>query len=235
MKRLAVPLLLLAFLSGCATSQSDRLARRGLGTLPPRIKSLQVPFHPQEAYYCGPASLAMALNWTGVSISPQALAPQVYTPGRQGTLQTEIVTAPRRLGRIAYPVSTLENLLSEVAAGHPVIVLQNLGLSWFPRWHFAVVIGYDLPRRELVLHSGLEPRKVMPIRLFERTWARGKNWGVVILPPEKLPKTAKERPFLLAVVGLEKAGRGEAAARAYTAALTRWPKSYGALMGLGNS
>ncbi|MFQ5897302.1 MAG: PA2778 family cysteine peptidase [Candidatus Methylomirabilia bacterium] len=235
LKRPPAPLLLLVLLVGCATSQTDRLIARGLGALPPRITLLQVRFHPQEAYQCGPAALAMVLNWAGVSIRPEELAPQVYTPGRQGTLQTEIVTASRRHGRIAYPVSTLETLLKEVAAGHPAIVLQNLGLSWYPSWHFAVVIGYDLPRRKLVLHSGLEPRKVVPMRLFERTWARGKNWGVVVLPPEKLPDTAEEKAFLLAAVGLEKAGRWEAAARAYRAALTRWPKSYGALMGFGNS
>ena len=25
-----------------------------------------------------------------------------------------------------------------------LLVLQNLGLSWLPRWHYAVVVGYDL-------------------------------------------------------------------------------------------
>jgi tetratricopeptide (TPR) repeat protein len=194
-----------------------------------------VPFHPQEAYHCGPASLAMALNWAGVPVDPGQLTPEVFTPGRQGTLQAEIVTGARRHGRIAYPVSTLDALLKEVAAGHPVIVFQNLGLPWYQRWHYAVVIGYDLPRREVLLHSGLDAGKVTSMRLFELTWEWGKNWGLVVLPPEKLPATAEEELLLRALVGLEKAGQWGMAARGYRAALARWPESHGALMGLGNS
>ncbi|MFQ5932299.1 MAG: PA2778 family cysteine peptidase [Nitrospiraceae bacterium] len=235
LKGAALLFLLLGFVAGCATLKTDRSIGEHVGGLPPRAELLHVPFHPQEAYYCGPASLAMVLNWAGASISPRELVAQVYTPGRQGTLQAEIITAARRHGRLAYPVSTRGNLLRELAAGHPVIILQNLGLSWYPRWHYAVVIGYDLPGRRLVLHSGFEPRKVVLMRLFERTWARGKNWGVVVLPPDELPASAEETPFVRAVVGLEKAGRSTAAARGYRAALTRWPQSYGALMGLGNS
>lgn len=235
MKGLALLPLSFLILAGCAAVRTDRSIAENLDGLSPRAELLQVPFHPQDALYCGPASVAMVLNWAGVSISPQELIPQVFTPGRRGTLQPEIVTAARRHGRLAYPVSTREDLFKELAAGHPVLILQNLGLSWYPRWHYAVVVGYDLPDRRVVLHSGFEPRKVVPMRLFERTWRRGASWGVVILPPEELPASAEEQLFVRAVVGLEKAGHWRAAARAYRTALTRWPQSYGALVGLGNS
>src|SRR2546422_3737218 len=46
-----------------------------------------------------------------------------------------------RSGQLAVPVTTLSDLLAEVAAGHPVLVFQNLGLHWIPRWHFAVAVG----------------------------------------------------------------------------------------------
>ncbi len=236
MKRLGVFCILAAvFLAGCAAPQTDRLLANPPGALPSKVKLLEVPFYPQEAYYCGPASLSMALTWSGVPVSMNELAPRVFTPGRKGTLQTEIITASRRQGRIAYPVSTLEDLFRELAAGHPVIVLQNLGLSWYPRWHFAVAIGYDLPRGEIILHSGRKPRKRLPVDLFERTWARGGFWARVVLPPERLPATAEESRFLKAVLGLERARRFFAAARAYEATLARWPGSFGAMMGLGNS
>ena len=234
-KRFALVLLLVVSLPGCATFRADRLiAERGEG-LPSRMALQAVPFHPQEAYHCGPATLAMALNWAGVPVDPEQLTPEVFTPGRQGTLQAEITTGARRHGRIAYPVSTLDDLLKEVAAGHPVIVFQNLGLPWYPRWHHAVVIGYDLPRREVLLHSGLEAGKATSMRLFELTWEWGKNWGLVVLPPEELPATAGEERLVRALVGLEKVGEWGMAARGYRAALARWPESYGALMGLGNS
>src|SRR3569623_3150374 len=62
----------------------------------------------------------------------------------------------QRLPNVLEP--ELAALLREVGAGHPVQVLQNRGLSWAPRWHYAVVVGYDLARDEVVLRSGTERR-----------------------------------------------------------------------------
>ena len=227
--------LLLLMLGGCATPQTDSLLTEGHPMRVQKVEISGVPFYPQEKFYCGPAALAMALAWSGDRVTPQELVPMVFTPGREGSLQADILTAARRRGRIAFPVSSLDDLLREVAAGNPVVVLQNLGLTWYPRWHYAVVVGYDLPAEELILHSGLQARAAMPMRLFERTWARGKHWAAVILPPGMLPESAQPRPYLSAAVGLEQAGQWEAASKAYEAALKRWPRSLGALMGLGNS
>ncbi len=70
-----------------------------------------------------------------------------------------MIGAARRHGRVAYVISSPEELLVEVAAGNPVIVLQNLGLSWVPVWHYAVVIGYDGDADMVTLHSGETPGK----------------------------------------------------------------------------
>jgi tetratricopeptide (TPR) repeat protein len=115
-----------------------------------------------------------------------------------------------------------------------VLVLQNLGLSWIPRWHYAVVIGYDLTEKTLTLHSGETARREIDWSLFIRTWKRADAWAVLALPPGKLPETAREVSYVNAVIGLEQAGRWQDAADAYTAALNRWPGSLGALVGLGN-
>ncbi len=230
----AAVLFALALLAACAAPQAERVLEAP-GDLPPKVELAEVPFFPQEAYQCGPASLAMALTSSGVLVRPDDLVAKVYSPARKGSLPPEMVSASRRHGRVAYPVSTLEDLLAELAAGNPVVVLQNLGFSWYPRWHFAVVIGYDLPKEELVLHSGTEPREVLSLRHFERTWEMGGHWGLVVLPPSVLPARAKESAFVEAVIGLERARQWEAAIEAYRAALARWPASLGALMGLGNS
>ena len=223
----------LALLAGCATTQPFR----ALGPsehLPPKVELEDVLFFPQAKYQCGPASLAAALAWSGVPVRPEDLVAQVYSPARQGSLQTDMISATRRHGRVAYPISTMQDVLAELAAENPVIVLQDVGL-WRPRWHLAVVIGYDLVQEEIVLHSGTEPREVLSFGRFERTWARSGHWGLLVLPPDRLPATAKEQSFLEAVVGLERAHRWEAAAEAYRAAHERWPASLGALIGLGNS
>jgi len=233
----ALGLVLTLVLGGCAFTapQTDRLLTEWNSVTKAKAEITTVPFFPDDKFYCGPASLAMVLNWTGDRVSRDALVPMVYTPGRKGTLQSEIITAARRRGRLAYPVSTLKELLREVSSGHPVIVLQNLGLSWYPKWHYAVVVGYDLAEKNVILHSGVEKETPMPLRLFELTWARGDHWAVVVLPPGTLPESAVERNYLNAVVGLERAGQWEAAASAYQAALKRWPSSLAALIGLGNS
>ena len=62
--------LALAFLAGCATPQTDRLMKSP-AQLPPKVELTNVPFFPQEAYQCGPAALAMALAWSGVSPNRQ--------------------------------------------------------------------------------------------------------------------------------------------------------------------
>jgi tetratricopeptide (TPR) repeat protein len=226
---------LAALLTACAPLQSDRLLRSA-EAFPKPVELATVPFFPQTEYQCGPAALATVLGWSGVETTPEALAPQVYLPAREGSLQAELLAAARRHDRVPYVLRPhLEALLSEVASDHPVLVLQNLGLSWAPKWHYAVVVGFDLSRAELVLRSGVEQRHIVPIPVFERTWARAEHWALVVLPPDKLPHSAEEGPYLEAVVALERLKRYEAAAIAYQSALKRWPKSLGAWMGLGNS
>jgi len=194
-----------------------------------------VPFYPQEKYQCGPATLAMALNWSGLPITPDELKDQVYTPSRKGSLQLAMVSATRRHGKIAYEINNPDALFPEIAAGHPVIVLQNLGLSWIPVWHYAVVIGYDMADEDVILRSGTTQRRVMSYFLFDKTWARSKYWGLLVLEPNQLPEEANEIKYLTAVSGLEKAHQFYAAVTGYQTALTRWPESLNARMGLGNS
>ncbi|PTT76814.1 hypothetical protein DBR42_26360, partial [Pelomonas sp. HMWF004] len=189
----------------------------------------------QTRDHCGPASLAMVLNDIGIAAEPERLADAVFLPSRAGSLQLEMIGGARRQGAVATRLpGELEALLREVAAGHPVVVLQNLGLDWLPRWHYAVVVGYDLPRRELVLRSGTTARELIPLRTFEFTWARGGHWALAVLPPQTLPATAREADALDAALGFERAAPPARAAMAYQALLARWPNNLLAGVGLGN-
>jgi hypothetical protein len=194
-----------------------------------------VPFYPQDAYQCGPATLATALTWSGLTITPAELKHQVYTPSRKGSLQMAMVAATRRHGKIAYEINDPDSIFPEIAAGHPVIILQNLGLSWLPVWHYAVVIGYDLDEEDVILRSGTTRRKVMSYYLFEKTWARSNYWGLMVLEPNQVPMLANENKYLMAVLGLEKSHHFDDAVTGYQTALSRWPESLTAQMGLGNS
>lgn len=218
----------------CTGPQTSRIVDTP-GRLPPDADLADVPFFPQEAYYCGPAALAMTLAWSGLPALPDEIEPQVYTPGREGTLASDIVAAARRHGRLAVPVDDLGDLLAEIAAGHPVIVFQNLALDWIPQWHFAVAVGYDLPERQIVLHTGTSERRRTSLDAFEHTWERAGRWALLTLPPDVLPVTEDRRSVLAAAAGLEQAGRHEAAATAYTTMAERWPDMTTAWFGLGNA
>jgi Tetratricopeptide repeat/Peptidase_C39 like family len=227
-------LAVLAMLAGCATPEVAALRSDAHG-LPPRAEVAGVPFHPQQEQYCGPAALATVLGWSGLPARQDVLAGEVFTPGREGTLGHDLIGAARRHGRLAVPVTDLPSLLGELAAGHPVMVLQNLGLDWYPQWHFAVAVGYDLSTNELALRSGEERRHLVHLDIFTRTWARADQWALVVLPPDQLPATSDQTAVLSAASGLERGGRFDEAALAYDAILRRWPDSLGALIGRGNA
>jgi len=194
-----------------------------------------VPFYAQKKYQCGPAALAMVLQWSGISISPDDLVPAVYTPGRKGSLQSELISAARRHDRLAYSIQGISCLIREVAAGRPVVVLQNLGLSWLPRWHYAVVIGYNLTSQFIVLHTGDRAAREVGLRTFLKTWQRADQWGLLILPPGRMPVCAEESAYLKAALGLQQAGQSRSAKEAFSAAVDRWPDSAQAYLALGNA
>jgi hypothetical protein len=234
--RLIADLLFLALcmvLAGCSLTPAGYLSRSP--ERPSKALITDVPFFAQDELQCGPASLAMALNWSGVAVEPTDLTAEVFTPGLKGSLQSSLLGAARRHGRVAYPIAGIDALMTEISAGHPAIVLVNLGFSWYPQWHYAVVIGYDQEDKEVVLHSGLTAEDLLSFRTFNHIWKRSDFWGLLVLPPNRLPATAEENKWLAAVAGLENVQQWPAAATGYATALTRWNRSFIAWMGLGNS
>ncbi len=227
-----------ALLAGCGSlgPQTRELIKNRPADLPLRAELTQVPFFPQEDYYCGPSALAMVLAYAGASVTPDALVDQVYLPGRKGSLQVEMLAAARRHGFIAYELAPqLKDLVTEIAAGTPAIVLENYGFSWHPVWHYSVVVGYDLDKFELVRRSGYKQRLTMPMPVFERLWRQEGMWSMVVVPPDRVPATADEIRYAAAVVALERSGQSKPALTAYTALLKRWPASIAGEMGRGNA
>ncbi len=235
MRSLGTLVLIAGLLAGCATPQTQALHQRTPAWAQRAHQIQSVPFYLQESDQCGPATLAMALAAAGAPARPEDLRDLVFVPGRTGTLAPEMLVAARRRGRLAVQLPpSLEAVLQEIDAGHPVIVLQNLGLWFFPVWHYALVIGYDLDQDQLVLHSGPQPRQVMGLELFERTWARSGYWAMVAVDPRSLPVSVASEDLLAAAVALERSD-ASAARQAYRALTQREPENYGAWMGLGNS
>ncbi|MBT8107653.1 MAG: PA2778 family cysteine peptidase, partial [Gammaproteobacteria bacterium] len=201
-----------------------------------RVELADTPFHPQSRYQCGPAALTTVLQASGASVELDDIVAKVYIPGRQGSLQLELLAATRTSGRLPYRIDgTLSALLAELQAGRPVLLLQNLGVAAIPRWHYAVAVGIDSEHGRIVLRSGQERRRETPIDVFLRTWSRGDFWGLVTLRPGELPANVDRARYFSAVVGLEQTGQPGTAALAWQAAVQRWPGDTTARFGLGNA
>ncbi|PPD01092.1 MAG: hypothetical protein CTY35_01760 [Methylotenera sp.] len=204
--------------------------------LPRQHELTKTPFFPQELYHCGPAALATALNAIDINVTPDQLVPEVYIPARQGSLQIEMLAASRRHGALSVKVAPrLDAVLKEVAAGNVVVVMQNLGLSWAPSWHYAVVVGYNLEQEKVWLRSGTFERFEMTLSTFQRTWARSEYWAFVALKPGSLPASDDPDAVAKAIVAFEKNSNKKDAYLSYDAAVKRWPNHLVLLIGLGNS
>ena len=226
---------ILIALCGCSSllPQSASLREALPAELHRKVELADVPFFPQREYQCGPAALATVLAAEGVKVTPDTLVPEVYLPERKGSLQIEMLAAARRHGLVSYQLAPrFSDLLSEIAAGNPVIVLQNLGLK--EGWHYAVAVGYDYDWGKLYLRSGESRRQVMPFAIHELVWMRSGYWAMVALPPDRIPTTADESRWLSAVAALERPDP-PAARTAYQTFLKRWPDNVNAAIGLANT
>ena len=204
--------------------------------LPQQTELTHTPFFPQTRFHCGPAALATVLTHHDIATTPDALAQQLYIPALKGSLQAELIATARDFEVLVFEAGRdLSALLKEVANGTPVLVLQNLGLNRLPRWHYAVLVGYDLADRTIVLRSGKRHRWVTPLAVFERTWRRAGHWALLVVPPDHIPVNIDALAFVSAASTLESTGHTAAAHIAYQTATRRWPENSHAHMGLGNT
>lgn len=261
--RLIMTLLLMSGVTGC-TSHPPGFSDADIHTVPAsRLPSSAlidtVPFIAQDEHACGPASLAMVLRYYGNSDkhgnlhkhgnlqkdgrlqkdghrqTQQDLKPLLLLPERQGTLQIELMSAARQEGFLALAGPTrLESLLDDVAAGFPVIVLQNLRFTFWPQWHYAVVVGYDQREGVVLLRSGQHRLIEVPFNTFINTWQRADMWALRITPPTQLPPSTTANEIVDAAESLAQVRQSSSALAAYFTASQRWPDDTRLWNGLAN-
>ena len=171
--RARLPLLLLiAFLTSCAAVPSVRESG-------PSRSIEDVPFYPQEMYQCGPASLAGVLNSWGVSVSPEEIADEVYSRSAKGTLNVDLVFYAERLGlKASHYRGSIEDLRKKIDSGFPLVVMVDYGFWVYEQNHFMTVLGYD--GTGVVVHSGKERGKHVPLGSFLKSWKRTGYWTLLV-------------------------------------------------------
>ena len=230
-QNLTILLVLISFISGCA-SHSRALSEPSFDR--PVILS-NTPFFPQDAYQCGPAALATLLGSAGVNVTPKELEDSLYISKRKGTLQVELLATARKFDVI--PVSqegTLNTLWQALEHRTPVLILQNLAFSWYPKWHYAVVVGFDPKSQEVLLRSGREKLRREKLHSFEESWRLANHWMLSLLPGEPIPPFIQEQAYITAVNGLYETGHQARALSATESAAQHWPNSMLSWMALGN-
>jgi ABC-type bacteriocin/lantibiotic exporter with double-glycine peptidase domain len=185
--RLVGPCLLaLGLLSGCASPPPmTPIEFAALPTLQGEVYHLRsVPFYPDDTDQCGPATLASVLTYWGFPTEPPVLKEEIYMSRLGGSLPLDLLLAAQARGLRAQTYSgTLENLKTELKAGHPVLALLNLGSARFPQGHYVVVVGYDDVRQGLYLHSGLQRDSFVSYKRFLQGWDKSGRWVLLVLPP----------------------------------------------------
>lgn len=138
-----------------------------------------VPFYPHQRYQCGPASLAGVLNYWGVSVSPRDIAAEIYSEAAGGTLNVDMILYAQGKGlKASQYQGTLEDIKRNIEQGYPIIVLVDQGFWVYQKDHFMVVVGYN--ENGIVVNSGSEPLKFIPLKDFLRSWERTGFWTLLI-------------------------------------------------------
>ncbi|GAC1627292.1 MAG: hypothetical protein NVS9B10_16100 [Nevskia sp.] len=220
----AITAFALALLLAACAAQGPGLAQFGAGS--ERLELKDTAFFPSEERYAAAAALATLLYTDGVRVGPESVAPKLGAAGGAVELQPALRAAAGSFDRLAYVLAPkLDDLIKELAAGHPVLVLLNLGSApAAPAWRYAVVIGYDPATDALLLRSGKQGRAGMTPAAFLAAWKDGGNFALVLGEAAKIPATATLERWIAASESLTQAGKPALAEAAASAALARWPE-----------
>ncbi|MDI7261638.1 MAG: C39 family peptidase [Thermodesulfobacteriota bacterium] len=140
-----------------------------------------VPFFPQKAYQCGPASLAGVMNYWGVHATREDIAAEIYSRSAKGTLNLDMILYARGKGlRATHYKGFFEDIKSKIDLGYPVIVLVDLGFWVYQQNHFMVVVGYD--ENGIIANSGRERLKPISLKNFIKSWKKTNFWTLLVTP-----------------------------------------------------
>jgi hypothetical protein len=121
----------------------------------------------------------------------------------------------REYGMVVYPLdSNLAALLTQVAAGYPVMVRFTEGSAMWAEPRYAILAGYNRQKQTVLLRAGMNHRELMSFSSFESAFKDAGGWAVLIQNPTQIPAQVDQQRWLKAANDLAQAGQEQAAARA---------------------
>jgi hypothetical protein len=138
-----------------------------------------VPFHAQEDFQCGPASLAGVLNYLGDPAPPEEIAAAVFRPDLRGSVSLDLALYPRSRGLATrFWRGGVADLVASVDAGRPLVLMLDQGLGPVHVFHYLVAVGYS--PQGLVANSGRREHVLLPWAEFLPAWERAENWTLLV-------------------------------------------------------
>ncbi|MBI4687785.1 MAG: peptidase C39 family protein [Nitrospirae bacterium] len=172
-KRLLICGISCLLLYACSTTD----IRQGLN--PSVIEN--VPFHPQEDYQCGPASLAGVMNYWGMNITPENIAKDIYSGSARGTLNIDMVLYVNKNGLEGLQYQgRWDDLKAKIDRGYPLIALVDYGFYVYQANHFMVLIGYN--DKGVIANSGKKERLFIEKEKFLKIWGKTNFWTLWVKP-----------------------------------------------------
>jgi hypothetical protein len=183
--------------------------------LPERVEINSVAGFRTEAYQSGPSALASMLSQQGIVITPGLLDKPLHLPGAEADLERNMQVLAREYGMLVYPLEpTLPALLTQVAAGYPVMVRITEGSTFWAAPRYAVLVGFNQRKSTVLLRSGMNRRLLMDFSAFESAWKSAGHWAILVQRPSQLPANVDAQRWQQAASALAQAGQEQAAAQA---------------------
>jgi ABC-type bacteriocin/lantibiotic exporter with double-glycine peptidase domain len=151
---------------------------------------LDVPFVRQQKDGCGPASIAMVMQYwarhqgrpAGPNADPARIFPVLYSASAHGVYASAMVSYFEQNGYRAFAFAgQFSDLEHHLALGRPLIAALKPGSG--AELHYVVVAGLDEPRH-LVLVNDPAQRKLLSEEQsqFEREWKAAGYWLLLAVP-----------------------------------------------------
>lgn len=172
---------------GCAGSIDSSVLKQDIAKNPSKGHYINdVPFVAQEDFFCGPASLAMVLNFYGMKITQEEIAKEIYLKKLKGALNIDLLMYARQKGfQARYYSGSIDDLKANISNDAPLILLLNLGYEIYPVYHYIVAAGFHDEKNFIIAHSGKERDKTFSYKELLKAWEKTSFGTLLITPLEK--------------------------------------------------